>query len=87
MKQLKISAGIWFLGATSDRFVKQGYRPDKTIAERFKLAAAVEGVGPDFLYFLITGVEAVGELARTGAVAGGGDGGCLLHVRALRETP
>jgi xylose isomerase len=45
MKQIKVSTGIWFLGATSDRFVKQGYRPDKTIAERFKLAASVPGVG------------------------------------------
>ncbi|NDJ77114.1 MAG: hypothetical protein GYB65_12740, partial [Chloroflexi bacterium] len=45
MRDIKVSTGIWFLGATSDRFVKQGYRPDKTIAERFKLAASVEGVG------------------------------------------
>ena len=45
MKELKVSAGIWFLGATSDRFVKQGYRPDTTIEERFKLAASVPGVG------------------------------------------
>jgi L-rhamnose isomerase len=45
MKELKVSAGIWFLGATSDRFVKQGYRPDITIEERFKLAASVPGVG------------------------------------------
>lgn len=44
MKQIKVSTGIWFLGATSDRFVKQGYRPDKTIEERFKLAAGVPGV-------------------------------------------
>jgi L-rhamnose isomerase len=44
VKELKVSAGIWFLGATSDRFVKQGYRPDRSIEERFKLAASVEGV-------------------------------------------
>lgn len=44
MKELKVAAGIWFLGATSDRFVKQGYRPDLSIEERFKLAASVEGV-------------------------------------------
>ena len=44
-KQLKVSAGVWYLGATSDRFVKQGYRPDRTIEERFKLAASIEGVG------------------------------------------
>lgn len=44
MRNLKISAGIWFLGATSDRFVKQGYRADKTIEERFKLAASLSGV-------------------------------------------
>ncbi len=45
MRDLKVSAGIWFLGATSDRFVKQGYRPDISIEERFKLAASVDGVG------------------------------------------
>lgn len=44
MSDLKIAAGIWFLGATSDRFVKQGYRPDKTIEERFRLAASIEGI-------------------------------------------
>lgn len=42
MRDLKVSAGIWFLGATGDRFVKEGYRPDKTIEERIKLAATVE---------------------------------------------
>ena len=45
MRKLKISVGIWYLGATADRFVRQGYRPDKTIEERFRLAATVEGVG------------------------------------------
>ena len=45
MKKLKISAGIWFLGATGDRFVKNGYRPDLTIEERFRLAGSIEGVG------------------------------------------
>jgi xylose isomerase len=45
MKDIKVATGIWFLGATSDRFVKQGYRPDISIEERFKLAASVEGVG------------------------------------------
>lgn len=44
MRDLKISTGIWFLGATGDRFVKQGYRDDRTIAERFKLAAGIPGV-------------------------------------------
>jgi len=44
MRQLKISAGVWYLGATADRFVKQGYRPDKTMEERFRLAATVEGL-------------------------------------------
>jgi xylose isomerase len=42
---IKVSCGIWFLGATSDRFVKQGYRPDRTIEERFRLAASIPGVG------------------------------------------
>lgn len=41
---LRISAGVWYLGATSDRFVKEGYRPDKSMLERFKLAATIPGV-------------------------------------------
>ena len=45
MRELKVSAGVWYLGATSDRFVKEGYRPDRTMEERFKLAASIEGVG------------------------------------------
>jgi xylose isomerase len=45
MREIKVSAGIWFLGATADRFVRQGYRPDLSIVERFKLAAGVDGVG------------------------------------------
>jgi len=45
MKDLKVSIGVWYLGATSDRFVKQGYRPDKTIIERFKIAASIPGAG------------------------------------------
>ncbi len=44
MRDIKVSCGIWFLGATSDRFVKAGYRPDKTIVERFHLAASIPGV-------------------------------------------
>jgi xylose isomerase len=44
MKPLKISAGLWYLGAVGDRFVKQGYRPDRTIEERVKLAGSVKGV-------------------------------------------
>jgi xylose isomerase len=44
MKEIKVSAGVWYLGATGDRFVKDGYRPDKTMAERFKLAASIPGV-------------------------------------------
>jgi len=45
MHEIKVSAGIWYLGATSDRFVKQGYSPDRSIEERFKLAASIPGVG------------------------------------------
>ena len=45
MQDLKISVGVWYLGATSDRFVKQGYRPDRTMEERFKLAASIPGAG------------------------------------------
>jgi L-rhamnose isomerase len=45
VQDIKVSCGIWFLGATSDRFVKQGYRPDRTIEERFRLAASIPGVG------------------------------------------
>lgn len=44
MRELKVAAGIWYLGATGDRFVKEGYRDDKSIRERFELAASVEGV-------------------------------------------
>ncbi|HLG75107.1 MAG TPA: sugar phosphate isomerase/epimerase family protein [Ktedonobacteraceae bacterium] len=44
MREPKISAGIWFLGAVGDRFVKQGYRPDISIEERFKLAGSIEGI-------------------------------------------
>jgi len=35
---------VWFLGATGDRFVKAGYREDKTMEERFKLAASIDGI-------------------------------------------
>jgi L-rhamnose isomerase len=45
MKDIKVSVGVWYLGATSDRFVKQGYRPDRTMVERFKLAGSIPGVG------------------------------------------
>jgi xylose isomerase len=45
MVELKVSAGVWYLGATSDRFVVESYRPDRTMEERFKLAASIEGVG------------------------------------------
>jgi L-rhamnose isomerase len=45
MDRLKVSVGVWYLGAVGDRFVKQGYRPDKTIEERFRLAGSIEGVG------------------------------------------
>ena len=44
MKDLKVSAGIWYLGATFDRFVKEGYRQDRTIRERFEIAGTIEGV-------------------------------------------
>jgi L-rhamnose isomerase len=45
MKDLKISVGMWYMGATGDRFVKAGYRPDRTIEERFEAAAKIPGVG------------------------------------------
>ena len=45
MKDLRISVGVWYLGATSDRFVKEGYRADRTMEERFQLAASIDGVG------------------------------------------
>jgi L-rhamnose isomerase len=44
MHEIRVSVGVWYLGATSDRFVKEGYRPDRTMEERFKVAASVEGV-------------------------------------------
>jgi len=44
MRDLKVSVGMWYLGAAGDRFVKQGYRPDRTIEERFKVAGRIPGV-------------------------------------------
>ena len=44
MKDIKVSAGIWYLGATYDRFVREGYRTDRSIEERFKVAGSIEGV-------------------------------------------
>jgi hypothetical protein len=44
MRNLKFAAGVWFLGATGDRFVKSGYRADRTMEERFRLAASIEGI-------------------------------------------
>ena len=45
MKELKVSVGMWYMGATGDRFVKAGYRPDRTIEERFEAAGKIPGVG------------------------------------------
>jgi xylose isomerase len=44
MQNLKFAAGVWFLGATGDRFVKGGYRADRTMEERFQLAASIDGI-------------------------------------------
>jgi xylose isomerase len=44
MRDIKFAAGVWFLGATGDRFVKAGYRADRTMEERFHLAASIEGI-------------------------------------------
>lgn len=44
MYRNKFSFGMWYLGALGDKFVKQGYRSDRNIEERFKLAASIEGV-------------------------------------------
>ena len=44
MRNLKFAAGVWFLGATGDRFVKDGYRADRTMEERFQLAASIDGI-------------------------------------------
>lgn len=44
MHRYKFSVGMWYLGALGDKFVKQGYRPDRNIEERFRLAASIEGV-------------------------------------------
>jgi len=43
-KERKFSAGIWYLGAVGDRFAKQGYRPDRTIEERYHAVAGVKGL-------------------------------------------
>ncbi len=45
MKELKVSVGMWYMGATGDRFVKAGYRADRTIEERFLAATKIPGVG------------------------------------------
>jgi len=45
VKDIRVSVGVWYLGATADRFVKGGYRPDRTMEERFRLAATIPGVG------------------------------------------
>ena len=45
MRELKVSVGMWYMGATGDRFVKAGYRPDRTIEERFEAAGKIAGVG------------------------------------------
>jgi len=44
MQDIKFAAGVWFLGATGDRFVKAGYREDRTMEERFVLAASIDGI-------------------------------------------
>ena len=44
MRKLKISVGMWYLGALGDKFVKQGYRPDRSVEERFKIAGTIEEV-------------------------------------------
>jgi xylose isomerase len=50
-RNLKVSAGLWYMGAAGDRFVKEGYRPDRTIEERIKAAAKVPGVGGIELHY------------------------------------
>jgi xylose isomerase len=45
MRELKISVGLWYMGATGDRFVKAGYRPDRTVEERVEAAGKIPGVG------------------------------------------
>jgi len=44
MREIKFSAGIWYLGAVGDRFAKGGYRPDVPLAQRWRNAAAVDGI-------------------------------------------
>jgi L-rhamnose isomerase len=36
---------MWYMGATGDRFVKAGYRPDRTVEERLEAAGKIPGVG------------------------------------------
>ena len=40
---IKVAVGVWFMGATRDRFVKAGYRDDNTIEERFQIIGEIEG--------------------------------------------
>ena len=51
MKELKVAVGVWFLGATSDRFVKEGYREDYTIEDRFKMIGEIEGASGVELHY------------------------------------
>jgi len=51
MKELKVAVGVWFLGATSDRFVKEGYRGDNTIEDRFKMIGEIEGASGVELHY------------------------------------
>lgn len=44
MSETKVSVGMWYMGATADRWVKGGYRPDRGIEERFKAAGKIPGV-------------------------------------------
>jgi sugar phosphate isomerase/epimerase len=42
--KLKVSVGVWFMGSVYDRFVKDGYRPQKDIIDRIKSISEIEGV-------------------------------------------
>jgi len=42
--KIKVSVGVWFMGSVYDRFVKDGYRPQKSVIERIKSISEIDDV-------------------------------------------
>ena len=41
---IKVSVGVWYMGSVYDRFVKEGYRPQKDMVERIRSISQIDGV-------------------------------------------